>query len=165
MSPRHVLTLALALTACKSGAPAPTPTPTTPTTAGAVAPTQGSIATARPLAAGQSLPEMVVPCEAVFYVGPFPFSADPETVRTATTIRSPSGAQVCGLLANWVTSADAVDEVAGTGCVEGDATTETEQRHTYSPGNGGSGNTPVYLKFERHDPAGCAPLRFAIVRR
>lgn len=132
---------------------------------GAAALPYGTIATAARLAAGASLPELDVPCQATFYVGPFAFSTDPETVRVVTVARSPSGVQVCGLQASWVSGADAFDSVAGVGCPEGSNEVESEQTHTHAPGRGESGVNPIYLKFERREPAGCAPLRLGIARR
>jgi hypothetical protein len=160
MSPRLACSILL-LTACQAT------TPISPSSGGgpSEAPAHGTIASARPIAAGQSLPEMEVPCEATFYVGPFTFAADGDTARTTTTVRSPTGVQVCGLQASWVSGADAFDEVAGTGCAETASPVEMQQTHTYSPGNGGSGNNPVYLKFERHEPTGCAALRLGVARR
>lgn len=162
MSRRSLVCVALLACACQATTPPP-PSATGATVA--MAPAHGTVASAAPLAAGASLPEMDVPCEATFYVGPFAFTSDPETVRVVTIARSPAGVQVCGLQANWVSSADAVDNVAGVGCPEGSNEAESEQTHTYAPGRGESGINPVYLRFERHDAAGCAPLRLGIARR
>ncbi len=162
MSLRSLVCVALLACACQATTPPP---PSATGLTAAAAPAHGTIASASPLAAGASLPEMDVPCEATFYVGPFSFTRDPETVRVVTIARSPAGVQVCGLQANWVSSADAVDNVAGVGCPEGSNEAESEQAHTYAPGRGESGTNPVYLKFERHDVAGCAPLRLGIARR
>ena len=161
MSLRSIASLSfcLVVAACQATAPAQSPS------GGAAEPMRGSIATARPLGAGLSLPEMDVPCEATFYVGPFTFAADGDAARTVTTVRSPTGAQVCGLQASWVSGTDTFDETAGVGCAQGASPVEMQQTHTYSPGNGGSGVNPAYLKFERHDPAGCAPLRLGVARR
>jgi hypothetical protein len=162
MSLRSSVCVALLACACKATTPPP---PRATGSTAATAPAHGTVASASPLAAGASLPEMDVPCESTFYVGPFSFSSDPETVRLVTVARSPSGVQVCGLQANWVSGADAVDGPAGVGCPEGSNAAEAEQTHTYAPGRGESGTNPVYLRFERHDAAGCAPLRLGIARR
>ena len=102
MSLRSIVSLSfcLVVAACQATAPAQSPS------GGAAEPMRGSIATARPLGAGLSLPEMDVPCEATFYVGPFTFAADGDAARTVTTLRSPGGAQVCGLQASWVSGTD-----------------------------------------------------------
>ena len=162
MSLRSLVCVALLACACQATS-SPPPSATGSTVA--MAPAHGTAASASPLAAGASLPEMDVPCEATFYVGPFAFTSDPETVRLVTIARSPSGVQVCGVQANWVSRADAIDNVASVGCPEGSNEVESELTHTYAPGRGESGTNSVYLRFERHEPAGCAPLRLGIARR
>jgi len=162
MTLRTIVASAFFAAACHTTTAPTTPPTTTPQ--GGAGPLRGTIATAQRIAAGQTLAEMDVPCVATFCVGPFDFTADPQTARLVTTTSSPSGAQACGLHANWVTSADAAETVAGVGCPEGNTAAEMEQTHTHSPGNGGSGANPVYLKFDRADPADCAPLRLRIAR-
>lgn len=161
MNPRVWLLSALAV-ACQ-GTTAASNSP--PQTGAGAAPARGSIAEARPLAAGQSLPEFDVPCESSFYVGPFRFTADPQTVGTRTTLRSTTAEQVCGLRAEWVDGTGTFASTAGVGCAEGDQAMLAEQTFTYSPGNGGSGANPVYLHLERHDPAGCPALRLTLAGR
>jgi hypothetical protein len=165
MSIRSVVCVALLACACQATTATPPPSQVAAGPGAATAPPYGTIATAGRLAAGASLPEFDVPCQATFYVGPFAFNTDPETVRVVTIARSPAGVQVCGLQASWVSGADAFDSVAGVGCPEGSNEAESEQTHTYAPGRGESGTNPIYLKFERRDPAGCAPLRLGIARR
>lgn len=106
-----------------------------------------------------------IPCDARLYFGPFRFSSEGETVSLVSSIRSPSGVQVCSLSGEWVSARDEIDGTAGAGCAEGDATTDQEQTHTYAPGRGESGANPVYLRFQRHEPAGCPALTLSLVRR
>ena len=90
MNPRVLLLLSAIAVACQGTTGSPASAPSTTTNQ---APARGSLAEARPLADGQSLPELDIPCEAGFFVGPCRVSADPQTVRTTTTARSTSTEQ------------------------------------------------------------------------
>ncbi len=141
--------LALGLAAC-GGAAATTGIAASPMPQ--AAPTNTSIAGARALTAGESL-DVVVPCGSKLYFGPFNFAAEGDRVALVTSVRSVSGAQVCGGGA-FVDGDDVQQAVAGTGCVEHQADFASNLDYAYTPGAGGSTADPVYLSLWTGDVTG-----------
>lgn len=155
----------LVFTACQSGASSPgAPPAASPSSGGESAPTQGTLRDARPL--GRGAPSaMTLGCRALMYVGPFRLERSGESVRVASVARSMTGAQACGVQVSWVDAQDQFASTAGVGCPEGAAPAETESVYEYSPANGGNGANPVYLRFVREDPEGCAPVGLNLTLR
>lgn len=150
---------------CQSGATSPGATPApSPSSGGASAPTHGTLRDARAL--GRGAPSaMTLGCRVHMYVGPFRLERSGESVRVASVARSMTGAQACGVQVTWVDAQDQFASTAGIGCPEGQATADAESVYEYSPANGGNGANPVYLRFVREDPEGCAPVGLTLTLR
>lgn len=131
--------------------------PTTPMAPGAggatAAPTNTSIAAARPLRAGDVM-DFLLPCGGEkLYFGPVAFAAENDRVALTTTVRSTNGEQVCGG-GSWIDGAGVFVTTAGLGCIDlhHDYTQRTE--NTFTPGAGGSTATPQYLELHKEQVAG-----------
>lgn len=110
-----------------------------------------SIASATPLPVGAKV-EGTLACGQKAYVGPFEFTKDPETIEIKASIRTVAASgQACG-------GGHSVDKTGqpvatlGFGCSTGGPHEEVVSLQ-YSPGNGGSGATPVYFEVMLADAA------------
>lgn len=114
-----------------------------------------SIANARALPRGVPV-RFPLGCKSTVFFGPFRFTHDPETVEIATIAKTPTGEQVC-VSGDWIGVKGNLVGGASIGCVDGPHVAEGKAAAEYSPGNGGSGENPVYLRvtFSEPKPAGC----------
>jgi hypothetical protein len=158
------LAVLLVVVGCQREA-APVSNAAAPSASGAeAAPLSGTLASARALSRGAP-GGFTVGCRARFYVGAFRLERSGESVRIASTARSTTGAQSCGVTAAWVDAQDQVVAPAGFGCPEGDTPAQMDVAYEYSPANGGNSANPVYLRVVRDDPADCAPVTLSLTLR
>ena len=131
--------------------------------------TNTSIAAARPVSAGDVI-DLVLPCTGKVYFGPIRFAAENQRLAIVSSVRSLSGAQVCGGGA-FVDESDVQQAVAGTGCIEDSHGYETTLEYVFAPGAGNSPANPIYLSLWSLDGAGgpvgesCAQLGLRLAVR
>lgn len=168
-----VLAVVACVGACNKDTPPPPPAPVPPPASGgkaapagqAVSGTDGggngtgtSIANARALRNGTPV-NFALSCTGVMYFGPFRLTHDPETLKVLSTIKSPSGAQICPK-SEWLDASGAHVAGAGMGCIDDKHVGEGTPSYEYSPGNGGSSTSVVYLRVAAPDEKqpGCPSL-------
>lgn len=102
-------------------------------------------------------------CKASMYFGPFRFTKDPEKLSLVSTAKSPRGEQVC-IAGDWLDKTGAHVGGAAIGCVDGPHTADGTAVYEYSPGNGGAGANPVYLRtsFGEPKPSGCPSIELTL---
>lgn len=146
----------------KTAPPTPKAAPSAMPVASGGAPGAGdrsgsSIANAKPLLKGTPT-TFTIPCNGTpVYVGPFTLSRDPEKLVIRAEAKGTSANQVCTSDGHFVDAKDANPTVSSIPCVEGGKAQQAKLEYEYSPGNGGSGMTPVYwrVKSDGAKPAGC----------
>ncbi len=130
----------------------------TPGSAGSGDGSGSSIANARALRPGAPV-SFTLGCNATVYFGPFAFTKDPETLTFTSSIKSPTGSQIC-VNGDFIDKSGAHAGGASIGCVDGEHVGGGKSTFEYSPGNGGNGTNPIYLKvsFNEAKPEGCPSL-------
>lgn len=144
-------------TACKNDPPAadkpaaPKAAPTANASAAGGGDKSGSsVPNARPLSKDAPT-SFTVPCSGSFFVGPFSLKKDPEQLVVQAKVKSVKGTQVCPG-GKWVDASGKFVAVAGLGCVENANVVDVKISYEYSPGNGGSSASTVYLSLEYPEP-------------
>jgi len=143
----------------------PSPNKAAPSAAPAAAPASGTdgggdgsgagLANARALKSGSPV-TLTLTCSAKVWFGPFALTKDPQKLLIDGKMKTPTGKQIC--MGGEFTDKTGA-HVGGTsfGCADGTHGAEGTSTYEYSPGNGGSGATPVYLAlaFGEPKPEGC----------